>query len=114
MSILPNTLFKNSDSLDKLPMDDQEFSYNEKNLIDMLYPSQAIQNLPKDTKKAWYHFKDIIVATILFFILNLPVTDNLVGKIIKKDDVYYRLVAKCAIFAILFFSINNFYLAKKG
>lgn len=113
MSILPG-VFKNSDSLDKLPVDEQECSYNEKNLMDMLYPSQAIQNLPKDTKKAWYHFKDIIIATILFFILNLPIADSLVSKLIKRDDVYYRLVAKSAIFAILFFTINNFYLSKKS
>lgn len=108
---------KNSDSLDKLPTDVevQELSFNEKNLVDMLYPlpSDSVKNLPVDTKKAWYHFKDIIVATILFFLLNLPVMDTLIVKIIKKDNEYYKLAAKSVIFAVLFFVINNFYLSKK-
>ena len=106
------SIFKNGDSLTELPTDKEELSFKEKTLIDMLYPSPVVQNIPTDTKKAWYHFKDIIIATVLFFILNLPVTDRLLSKFVKSENFYYSLVAKSAIFALSFFVINNFYLSR--
>jgi hypothetical protein len=106
------SIFKNGDPLASLPTDKEELSFKEKTLVDMLYPSPVVQNIPADTKKAWYHFKDIIIATVLFFILNLPITDNLLSKFVKKENFYYSLAAKSAIFAILFFVINNFYLSR--
>lgn len=106
------SIFKNGDPLTTLPTDKDELSFKEKTLVDMLYPSPVVQNIPTDTKKAWYHFKDIIVATILFFILNLPITDRLIAKFVKTENFYYSLAAKSTIFAVSFFVINNFYLSR--
>ena len=106
------SIFKNGDSLTALPTDKDELSFKEKTLIDMLYPSPVVQNIPVDAKKTWYHFKDIIVATVLFFILNLPITDHLLSKFVKTENFYYSLAAKSAIFALSFFIINNFYLSR--
>jgi|APCry1669189000_1035189.scaffolds.fasta_scaffold04789_2 hypothetical protein len=106
------SIFKNGDPLTALPVQNEELSFKEKTLLDMLYPNTAVQNIPADTKKAWYHFKDIIVATILFFILGLPITDRLLSKFVKTENFYYSLAAKSAIFALSFFVINNFYLSR--
>jgi len=106
------SIFKNGDLLTTLPTDQDELSYKEKTLLDMIYPNPIIQNIPADTKKAWFHFKDIIIATILFFILGLPITDRLISKVVKTENFYYSLAAKSTIFAILFFIINNFYLSR--
>ena len=106
------SIFKNGDLLSTLPTDQEELSVKEKTLMDMIYPSPVIQNIPTDTKKAWYHFKDIIIATILFFLLSLPITDQFLAKFVKSENFYYSLIAKSAIFAILFFIINNFYLSR--
>ena len=106
------SIFKNGDPLTALPTDKDELSFKEKTLIDILYPTQVVQNIPADTKKAWYHFKDIIVATILFFILGLPINDRLLSRFVKTENFYYSLAAKSAIFAVSFFIINNFYLSR--
>jgi hypothetical protein len=106
-------LFKNGDLLKDLLTDKEEPSSKEKNLMDIIYPNPTLQNVPKDAQKAWFHFKDIIIATILFFILNLPIADQLLSKVVKQESFYYRLIAKSAIFALIFFLINNFYLSRK-
>lgn len=76
-------------------------------------PSKSLKNVPKDIEKTWTHFNDIIVASLLFIVLNIPLTDRLIEKIVKIDNFYYRLAAKSAIFAVLLFFINNFALSRK-
>jgi hypothetical protein len=105
------TLFKNSDLIKNLPIDEEELTLKEKTILDTIYP---IQNIPKDTEKVWFHFKDIIIATILFFIINLPVSEKLLEKVVKTENVYYRVIYKSLTFALLFFLINNFYLSRKN
>ena len=74
---MSTSLFKNSDLIKNLPTDDEELSLKEKTILDTIYPPQALKNIPQDTEKAWFHFKDIIIATILFFIINLPFSEKL-------------------------------------
>ena len=76
-------------------------------------PSKTLKNAPKDIEKAWFHFNDIIIATILFVVLSIPVSDRIIEKIVKIDNFYYRLAAKSVVFAILLFFINNFALSRK-
>lgn len=76
--------------------------------------NDAIKKLPEDTQKAWFHFKDVIIASILFFILNLPISDRLLQNVIKTENLHYRILAKSLTFAMLFFFINNFGLARKN
>lgn len=110
-----SNVFKNSDPINKLPTDDEELSTKEQSIIDMLYPEPPplVQKLPEDTKKAWFHFKDIIIATILFFILNLPISDKLFEKFVKTENTYYKLLAKSLTFSVLFFFINNYSLSRQ-
>jgi hypothetical protein len=85
----------------------------EKSNKNLLEPSKSLNNAAKDIEKTWFHFNDIIVATMLFILLNIPISDRLIEKIVKIDNFYYRLAAKSAVFAILLFFINNFALARK-
>ena len=118
------SLFKNSDLIKNLPIDDEELSLKEKTILDTLYPNddrndtkKPLKNpkdISKDAEKTWFHFKDIIVATILFFLINLPFSERLLEKVVKTDNLYYKLAYKSVTFAVLFFVINNFYLSRRN
>ena len=123
----------NGDLLSTLPSDKSELTYREKTMLDVLYPDEAtdpnpspspsssidvvkiektIENLPKESKKLWGSFKEVIISTILFVILNLPVVDTMISNIYKTDKPYYRLAMKSIIFAVAFFVLTNFSLAR--
>ncbi len=110
------SVFKNGDLITSLPTDEQEVSPKEKTILDMLYPtpSQQPKNIDSDAKKTLFHFKDIIIASLLFFILNLPIVDHFIEKYTKTTNLYYKLSYKVLFFAILLFVINNFSLSKKS
>jgi hypothetical protein len=108
-----STLFKNSDLIQNLPTDNEELTHKEKTILDTLYPNQSMKEISKDAEKTWFHFKDIFIATILFFLINLPATEKLFEKVIKTDNSYYKLAYKSVTFAVLFFVINNFYLSRQ-
>jgi len=111
---MASTLFKNADLIRNLPTDEEELTLKEKTILDTLYPpTTSIKNIPEDTEKVWFHFKDIILATILFFIINLPYSEKLLERFVKTDNAYYKLIYKSVTFAVLFFLINNFYLSRK-
>lgn len=89
-----------SDNILNLPEDNIEPSYKEKKIIDMLfskpqlsldsYNSEKIKT-PEDQKD----LKKIIILTMLFLILNLPLTDSV------KINSYVKTIIK----TIIFFSI---------
>ena len=136
---MSTSIFKNSDLIKNLPVDEEELSLKEKTILDTLYPSdnttdttnttnttndktdsvkqenlkKNAENITKNAEKTWFHFKDIILATILFFLINLPYTEKLLEKVVKTDNLYYKLAYKSVIFAVLFFAINNFYLSRR-
>lgn len=119
------TLFKNSDLIKNLPTDEEELTLKEKTILDTLYPTsnlsknfnnnniENMSKISKDAEKTWFHFKDIIVATLLFVIINLPFSERLLEKVVKTDNIYYKLAYKSVTFAVLFFVINNFYLSRR-
>jgi len=47
-----------------------------------------------------------LIATLLFFLLQLPFVDNLLGRWVKTDN--YKLGLKCLVFAVLFFVLHKF------
>lgn len=112
------TLFKNSDLIKNLPTDEEELSLKEKTILDTLYPTSNfsksdMSKISKDVDKTWFHFKDVIVATILFLLINLPFSERLLEKVVKTDNIYYKLAYKSVTFAVLFFIVNNFYLSRR-
>jgi len=111
-----SSVFKNADLITSLPTDDSETSPKEKGILDMLYPSNTsiansntvVNNQSKE--KPAFRFKDIIVASFVFVLLNMPVTDRILERYIKTTNDYYRLSIKTILFFILLFVINNFIL----
>lgn len=69
-------------------------------------------HIVNDGVKVWSHFKDIVIATVLFVVLNLPIADRFIAKLVKVDDANYRLAAKAILFALLLFLVHNFYLSR--
>ena len=71
-----SSVFKNADLITSLPTDDSETSPKEKGILDMLYPSNTsiansntvVNNQSKE--KPAFRFKDIIVASFVFVLLN--------------------------------------------
>lgn len=124
------------DLLTTLPLDKSELTFREKSMLDALYPPEAspsssvtiektpspsidaakiektIEQLPKESKKLWGSFKDIIISTILFIILNLPIVDTTITNLYKTENPYYRIAMKSIIFAVTFFVLSNFSLAR--
>jgi len=108
-----------SDKLAALPTDKEEVSYNEKTMLDALYPEEkveriekVIEQLPATSKRLWVSFREIVISTVLFLLLNLPFSDNMVSSLAKTENAYYRLAIKTVIFAVLFFVLTNFSLAR--
>ena len=124
------------DLLTTLPLDKSELTFREKSMLDALYPPEAspsssvtiektpapsidaakiektIEQLPKESKKLWGSFSDIIISTILFIILNLPIVDTTITNLYKTENPYYRIAMKSIIFAVTFFVLSNFSLAR--
>jgi len=71
-----------------------------------------IENVPIESRRLWRSFREIIIATILFVILQFPAIDTLVTRFVKTESFYYKLAVKSAIFAIVFFILTNFSLAR--
>lgn len=110
------SIFKNGDLITSLPTDDNEPSLKEMTILDMLYPKpeHQLKNIDTDTKKVFFHFKDIVIASALFLILNLPIIDEYIEKYSRTSNLYYKLVIKVICFSLLLFIINNFSLSKKS
>jgi hypothetical protein len=107
------------DLLATLPTDKSQLTYNEKMMMDALYPSSNIQTIeetiehfPTESKKIWLSFKEIIISTILFALLNLPQVDSLIGRLSNSENVYYRIALKTILFTVTFFVLTNFSLSR--
>ena len=123
-----------SDRLITLPYDpsDTPLSFKEKLMFDSLYPvpiqdiedlqdippknakaiKAFIEEVPMESRRIWRSFHEIIIATILFVILQFPAIDTLLTRFVKTESFYYKLAVKSAIFAVVFFILTNFSLAR--
>jgi hypothetical protein len=124
----------NEDDLDALPLDplNTPLSFREKTMFDSIYPKKetvteevkekakenakvmktVIEEFPRESRKVWRSLKDIIIASILFAILQFPFVDDMINKTFKTENFYYRILVKSAIFAVLFFVFSNMSLAR--
>jgi hypothetical protein len=109
------------DQLASLQTDKSQLTYQEKMMMDALYPSSSIQTIeqtiehfPQESKKIWVSFREIIISTILFLILNMPQVDTLIGKFSKSENIYYRLGMKTILFALSFFILTNLSLSRSS
>lgn len=126
------------DRLNTLPYDPSNtpLSFKEKMMFDSLYPPKQIkytesddnridipvknvkaikaiiEEVPLESRRIWRSFREIIIATILFVILQFPSVDTLITRFVKSESFYYKLAAKTAVFAVTFFVLTNFSLAR--
>lgn len=99
-----------SDDIENLPIDNVKPSQDEKDIIDSIFgvSKSSVENLTSE-------LKDLFVIAILFILLSLKNTDELIGKIIpaSQNSVYILLGLKTIIFMVLFWIVKNFYLSKQ-
>ena len=88
------------DDIHQLETDDLPVSDRDKYVIDMIF-----NNRPPISS---YHVKKIILATLLYSIMSLPMIDFLLSNVIKTTNPYYRIVFKAFVFFTLYFLIINY------
>ena len=98
------------DNIQKLPIDKNQKEDNEslQNLKRLLGP-EKVENINLICNKNM----DIIIAGAIFFGVNLPIVEGFIKKFYcNAENPYIMTIVKTIIFIILFFMVNNFYLAK--
>jgi len=94
------------DSIDNLQTDDSEVTDKDKYVINSIF---------QNNKKAkTYHTQQIILATLLFSLLSLPILDQFIETKLKITSIYYKLATKMAVFFTLYFLIINYVIKYKG
>jgi len=133
---IPMNKLSYGDSIDSLPIDprDTPLSLKEKMMFDSLYPERKrevrevrekvkddinpreiekiVREVPRESRKIWNSFQEIIIASILFIVFQFPMIDAACSRFIRSENFYYRLIAKAVMFAIIFFILTNFSLAR--
>lgn len=97
-----------ADNLRTLPVDNSPLNHNELSLVNQLFQNQNSNTIIQ----AAYGLKDVFIASIVFFGVSLPYIENGIKKIfpVTINNTYMMILIKTAIFAIIFFVLNNFYL----
>lgn len=90
----------NQDSIHQLDTDDSNINDKEQYTMNMIF------NNPKIMKD--YHYKQILISSLLFLILSLPKTDDLIQTFTKIQNTYIKLTIKITLFIILYFTILNY------
>jgi hypothetical protein len=88
------------DDIHQLETDDSPVSENDKYIIDMIFNNKPLVRS--------YHVKQIILATLLYSVMSLPMIDFLLSNVIKTTNPYYRLAFKTSVFFLLYFLIINY------
>ena len=88
------------DDIHQLETDDLPVSDRDKYVIDMIF-----NNKPPVRS---YHIKQIILATLLYSVMSLPMIDFILNNVIKTTNPYYRLAFKTFVFFVLYFLIINY------
>ena len=99
-----------ADKLDTLPVDSTPLNHNEISLVNNLFQKE---NYPV-IDKIVYGLKDVIVASIVFFLVSLPLIDEGVKKVFPSttNSVYMMALIKTMVFGVIFFVLNNLSLVK--
>ena len=85
------------DVINDLQTDDSTVTDRDRYAINMIF------NKRKNTQN---YNKNILIASLLFFVLSLPFVDTLIEKYIKLTSLYYKLAVKTTLFIVLYFLVN--------
>lgn len=88
------------DDILKLETDDSQVTDRDKYVIDMIF------NTKPPVRS--YHVKQIIIASLLFSLLSLPMLDLLIEGILHIRNAYYKLAFKTVVFFLFYFLIINY------
>jgi hypothetical protein len=88
------------DDIHQLDTDESSVSDRDRYVIDMIF-----NNKPPVRS---YHIKQIILATLLYSVMSLPMIDFILNNMIKTANPYYRLAFKTFVFFALYFLIINY------
>lgn len=95
-----------ADMIATLPVDDTPEVPEDVNLVNR-YLAMSAQAEPAG--RLFSSNADVILATALFFVLSLPLVDEVVAKAHPRaaESLYYRLGIKSLLFLVLLFIFNN-------
>ena len=99
------------DPITSLPMDKSQPSQSEINIVNTLFTKH------KSTMDLVIaEVKDSAVIGLLFVVLSLPLTDNLIKKVlpITEKSPYVLIGAKAILLMALFWLTKYFYLSRRG
>lgn len=107
---MENISYTNSDLLQKLPVDNNEPTKEEVNVIQSLFPPK--QN--KEMQLIFNEAKESIIVGILFLIFSVPYLDTVIQKILPlAQSPFIMILVKVALMMVLYWVIKHFYLARK-
>lgn len=97
----------NYDLIVDLPTDDNTLpSHSEIKIVDSLFQ--------RNMEKIFYDIKDSIVIGILFAILSLPMSSELLKKFFPSmNSTYMSILIRTMIFIIIYYIMKNIHLVKK-
>jgi hypothetical protein len=100
------------DKLESLPVDNAPLNHNEIALMNNLFQTTYGDTIAKTLSSV----KDVLIGAAIVFVLLLPYTDSVVRKVfpLTENSVYIMAGIKAFVFGLLFFVLNNLYLAKKA
>lgn len=90
----------NQDSIHQLDTDDSTINDKDQYTMNIIFSN------PKIIKD--YHYKQILISSLLFLILSLPKTDDLIQTLTKIQNTYIKLTIKITLFIIFYFTILNY------
>lgn len=106
-NIQPNEYFNDDigDDLHNLPSDSTPVSDNDRKILNTFFSTQSNQVITE--------FKDPLTAGLLFIILSLPQTDEIISKFMTYKSPYITILVKTCIFVIGFYLLKNISICKK-
>ena len=95
-----------SDTLSSLPTD--------KDLIPTPDELATVTQIFGEIKNpvVYNHYLPAIIGALLFFVLSLPLIDNIINTYIKNKSSYILLIVKSVIFLFVFYFISNWKLSR--
>jgi hypothetical protein len=99
------------DELRKLPTSKDDISPSHMEILDRVFGQEQAENM----KIVCGSNLEILYAGIIFFVLNLTYTEDMIKRFYKNaENPLVMTVVKTILFVVLFFLVNNWYLAKKS
>lgn len=102
---------QNADSIATLPTNQVQPSHNELKIVDTLFKSHG-----GTMNKIFAEVQDAILIGILFIVVSLPQTDDLLKRLLPmtQNSPYILMLTKAIALIILYWLLKNLWLAKKN